>query len=55
MEPEVIVIIIDDEPIALPPDIVDVLVNLDDEQRDIYLQSERVRKKLKKVNMCVAT
>jgi len=52
-EPEIIVILIDDEPVALPPEIIDVIVSLSDEEREAYLQSERVREKLKTVNMCV--
>ncbi|MEM7359865.1 MAG: filamentous hemagglutinin N-terminal domain-containing protein [Pseudomonadota bacterium] len=53
VEPDVIVVIIDDEPVALPPDIVEVLVSLSDEERNAYLHSERVREVLKKVNMCI--
>lgn len=52
-EPEIIIVIIDEQPIALPPDIVDVLVSLSEEERNAYLHSERVREVLKKVNMCI--
>jgi len=49
-----IVVIIDDQPMVLPPEIVDVLVTLNEEERKAYLESERVKEFLKTVNMCIA-
>ena len=54
-EPTIIVVIIDGEPVALPEDIVDVIVTLSEEEKKAYVESEKVKTVLKKINMCVAS
>ncbi len=55
VEPDdVVVIIVDEVPVVVPADIVDVIVNLAEDEREAYLESEKVKRFIKKVNMCVA-
>ncbi|MBT8113867.1 MAG: hypothetical protein KJP04_00705, partial [Arenicella sp.] len=45
-----------DSPVLVfPDDIINVLVSLSEAEQQAYLESERRRKKMKKVNMCVGT
>jgi len=48
------VVIIDEQPLVLPPDIVDVLVTLTEEERRAFLESERIRERINTVNMCTS-
>ena len=55
VEPEPpVVVIVDELPLVLPPDIVDIIVNLDEDEQQEFLESEKVKKFLRKVNMCLA-
>ena len=55
-EPEApVVVVIDDVPLVLPADIIDVIVNLDEDEQQEFLESEEVKRFIKKVNMCLAS